>query len=85
MINTAGALQKQLEAAISYPAPVEVTYRQYLSDDLSAPAFVLNGLTLKSVKAGLLRITAEAGFEDWLNRPFPRRLYTAKEFPGLVR
>lgn len=84
-LNVSAELQATLEKSVSFAAPVEISYRQYLSDDLSEPAFVLHGLTLKSVSAGILRVKAEAGFDDFLNRASPKRLYTAKEFPGLVR
>lgn len=84
-MNVPASLQAVLVKCISFAAPVEITYRQFLSDDLAAPAFVMHGLTLKTVSAGILRVRAEAGFDDFLGRASPRRNYTAKDFPGLVR
>lgn len=84
-MNVSATLQATLAQYVSFAAPVEVTYRQFLSDDLTEPAFVLHGLTLKTVSAGILRVKAEAGFDDFLGLASPRRNYNTKDFPGLVR
>jgi hypothetical protein len=46
---------------------------------------VLDGMTVKSVKAGVLQVTATAGFEDFLNSPFGKMLYTTRNHAGLDR
>lgn len=83
--NVTGLLMPYLDMAAESDQPVEVTYRQYLSDDLTAPGFILSGLTLQKVNAGVLKVTATAGYQNFLYKPSPRRKYTTKEFPGLAR
>ena len=64
---------------------IEVTYRPYLSSDLSGPQ--MNPpltLTLVKVRANALTISGTARIMDAGNRPFPADLYTASRFPGLV-
>lgn len=83
--NVGSVLMGPIDAAAGIPAPIEVIYRQYLADDPSAPGVVIDGLTIRTINAAALRVTATAGFEDDLNTPFPRKNYTREEYPGLVR
>ncbi|MGA7673553.1 MAG: DUF1833 family protein [Rhizomicrobium sp.] len=83
--NVSRLLTPWLKKATQSPAPVQITYRQYLADDRSAPGFVLDGLTIRKATANYLRVIATAGYEDFLNMPFPRTIYTTSEFTGLVR
>ncbi len=83
--NVSGVLTPWLFKAVAFPAPIEITYRQFLTDDLSQPQFILSGLTAQKVSAGLLRVTCTAGFEDFLNKPFPATIYNTWDFPGLAR
>jgi hypothetical protein len=83
--NAARVLMPWLDKAADSASPLYMTYRAYLSDDLSAPQFVMDGFTIKSVVAGVLQVTASAGFEDFLNSPFGKKLYTLKDNPGLDR
>ena len=83
--NVTRLLMPHIELAASNPAPLELSFRLYYSDDLTEPGYVLHGLTVKKIGAGAFRVTGRAGFEDFLGRPFPRRTYTVREFPGLAR
>jgi len=83
--NAARVLMPWLDKAADSADPLFMTYRAYLSDDLTAPQFVMDGFTIKSVVAGMLQVTASAGFEDFLNTPFGKKLYTLTDFPGLDR
>jgi hypothetical protein len=83
--NVARILVPYLEKAALNPAPIEVTYRQYLSSELSAPAWVVGGLMVKTSHAGITRVTATAGYEDFVNKPHCANTYTTAEFPGLDR
>lgn len=85
IMNVTKLLMPQMAAAIAVSAPVEISFRQYLADDPSEPQLFIHGLTAKVGDAGILRVQVTAGFEDLLNKPFPFRLYTSKEFPTLVR
>ena len=83
--NAARVLTPYLEKATLNPAPINVTYRQYLSSAPGVPGWVVGGLTIKNSRAETHRVTATAGFEDLINKPHPKRLYTVREFPGLDR
>jgi len=64
--------------------PVKLTYRPYLSTDLTAPQLdpplVLN---LTDVKADVFKVTARATFADLLNKKHPLEMYTRARFPSL--
>lgn len=73
-----------LEAATLVRADMKAIYRQYRSDDLTAPCygpvqFVIKQVTLKSST-----IEGIAKIDDLVNRKFPKRVYTLVEYPGLA-
>jgi hypothetical protein len=75
-----------VQAASAATDPVTLTYREYLSTDLAAPA---NDppmeLTLSNVKANVFRVSATATFGDYVNKRFPTQTYDADRFPGLIQ
>ncbi len=89
--NVGRLLMEPLEQAVAIPAPIMITYRQWLASSTAALdepgelGVVIDGMSLRRVNASELRITGTAGFEDDLNTPFPRKNYTREEYPGLVR
>lgn len=83
--NATADLMPWLELAAASFAPVELSYRQYLDSDLTAPAYVLHGLTAKRVRGDMVRITGSAGFENLLGRAFPDQIYTLEVYRGLAR
>jgi len=83
--NATAELMPWLELATASFAPIALSYRQYLDHDLTAPAYVLHGLTARRVRGDALRITGTAGFEDFLSQPFPAQIYTLEAFRGLAR
>jgi len=85
MGDVIGELSPWLAKAIEIPQPVELSFREYLSDEPQTPGFLLHGLTIGRVNGSPLRVVAMAGYEDLLNKPFGRREYTAEDFRGLVR
>lgn len=86
MDNVSRDIEDNLALATASPYPVEVTYRQYLSSDLSAPQ---NDppltFTLKDPEADDFTVSATASATDLGNRQFPNEDYTSARFPGLVR
>lgn len=73
-----------LEAATLTRADMVAIYRQYRSDDMTAPCygpvqFVIKQVTLKSST-----IEGIAKIDDLVNRKFPKRVYTLQEYPGLI-
>jgi hypothetical protein len=84
--NVTRELSPWLSAAVSNGiAPIELSLRQFLADDLSQPCFVMHGLTFDNASATIRRVTATAGFNDLLNFPAPREVYTVENSPGLQR
>ena len=85
MDNVGPELMTALEAAAESSAPITVTYRAFLSSDLStavnSPPTVL---TLSTVSATPTTVTATATLRDIANRKFPRAVYREDEFPGLA-
>jgi hypothetical protein len=83
--NVMSELSPWLALAVSSVAPVQLSLRQFLADDLSEPCFVMHGLTFDSAQSNIRRVVASAGFDDLLNMPSPRETYTPENSPGLVR
>jgi len=82
--NVGRAVSDFIDAAKSEKVPVEVIYRPYLSDDLSAPQ--MNPplvLYLKDIQITAAQVTGRATFMDIVNRKFPSELYTRTRFPAL--
>lgn len=74
-----------LEGASTSENSVEVTYRPYLSNDISGPQMDPPiTLILSEVKADLYKVTAQARMMDIGNKKFPSEVYTRKRFPGLT-
>lgn len=83
--NVTRPLMPWMQSAVSSGHPIDFTFREYLTADLSQPGVVYSGLTVQKANATALRVTATIGFEDDLNKPFPRVVYTTQEFNGLAR
>lgn len=81
--NVSGRAQQLLDASIEAQARVRLTFRQYLSTDLSAPAdrplkFDVRDMVMQG---SVVQITA--AFFDLINTAWPRRYYTAEFAPGI--
>lgn len=75
----------EMDRALVTLDPIEVIERVYVSDDLTTPALLPPARAI--VRSGSVtetRITLEVGFGDPANQPFPRKVYTRKEYPGLA-
>lgn len=83
--NVTRDLMPYLEQATDNPGPIGLTYRQYLASNSAAPQMVIGGLTIKKSRAGMMRVTATAGFEDFINKPCPDLIRDRQEYPGLDR
>lgn len=74
-----------LENAVASTDVIEITYREYLSTDLTGPQ---NDppihMELKSVSCDVFRVSAQAGFPDRATRKFPTLEYTTESHPGLA-
>jgi hypothetical protein len=83
--NVSKLLIPYLDIAAEGKDPIYMTFRLYLSNDTSAPQSIIDYLTAQKVSAGVLEVTCTAGFEDILNKPFGKQVYTTREYPGLDR
>ena len=84
--NVSREIIDNIERAVVSQEVIKITYRPYLSKDLTAPHYdpPLH-LTLTDIVADPFKITGKARFGDLSNLSFPRQLYTPTKFPGLVR
>ena len=81
--NVAHLLTPQLDALIGTKSKMEVTYREYLASDTTAPQYILRGLTMQNISSNLSRISGTASFANLVNLNFPSKVYQPSEFPGL--
>lgn len=83
--NVSRDILANVQLAMQSTDMITMTYREYLSTDLSGPqndppmTMVLSGIS-----ADVFKIRATATFGDLSNRRFPNEEYTAERFPGLV-
>jgi hypothetical protein len=84
--NAGRVLVAQLDRAVTTTDKITLVYRPYLQSGLLTgpemdppPSF-----ELASVQVDLLKVTARARVTADLRGAFPRRLYTAADFPGLI-
>ena len=84
--NVSSDIVKNIEFAVESQHVINMTYRPYLSTDLSVPQYdpPLH-LTLTDITADVYRVSGKAKFGDLANRTFPSELYTPNRFPGLTR
>lgn len=84
--NVSTEIIKYLDQAIETQDMIEMTYRPYLSDDLTCPQ--MNPpitLVITDIKADVSKISATARMMDIGNKSFPAENYTVKKYPGLSR
>lgn len=83
--NVSREIIAAIELAQSAPAKISLSYRAYLSSDLSGPQNVPPlTLTITAIEADMFKVTARATLVDFVNRRFPNEDYTDVRFPGLV-
>ena len=83
--NVDRSMLMNVEKTLGSDTTIKLTYRPYLSDDLSGPQFdpPLH-LEFVNISADVFRVTGKARFPDLTNIKFPRVLYTTANFPGLA-
>lgn len=86
MDNVSQEIEENLALATASPYKVEVTYRAYLSSDLSTPQNIPPmTMTLAGATATDQRVEARATFGDPANLKFPDVTYNTIDYPGLAR
>lgn len=84
--NVSTEIEANLALATASPYKVEVTYRAYLSTDLSTPQNIPPlTMTLAGASATDQRVEARATFGDPANLKFPDTTYNTTDYPGLAR
>jgi hypothetical protein len=83
--NVGSEIVPYLDAAAQSSDLITVTYRPYLSSDLSAPQMDPPiTLVVRDVTADVFKVECRATFGDFANRKFPNDVYNAQRFPGLI-
>jgi hypothetical protein len=73
-----------LEAATKVRSDMIAIYRQYRSDDRTAPCYGPVEFRIKQASLKGATIEGVAKIDDLANRKFPSRVYQLTEYPGLV-
>ena len=81
--NIDGEVSTAIRKALENLEIGSLTYRQYVSTDLSAPATVPYTLAIKSGSWTAIQAQITAGYMNVLDTAWPRFRYTLNEFPGL--
>jgi hypothetical protein len=81
--NTTGEVTQRVDQAIDGNARVTVTYRTYLSGNLTAPAERPYVLSLLSGEIQGVEAQLQTGFFNMIGVAWPRELYTVNEYPAL--
>lgn len=81
--NIDGEVSTAIRKALANLEIGSLTYRQYVSTDLSAPATVPYTLAIKSGSWTAIQAQITAGYMNVLDTAWPRFRYTLNEFPGL--
>ena len=83
--NVSRELMQAIDLAAESGQQISVTYRAYLSTDLSKPQndppFTLK---LINISVSPAQITATAALHNFANQKWPRRVYRDEQFPGLI-
>lgn len=76
---------EQLDLAVADGSPIVMVYRPFLASDTTQPQMdPPPAFTLSEVSVTVITVRARARTGVDLRVAFPRRLYTAREFPGLI-
>lgn len=81
--NIDGAVSNMIRDALGNQEIGTLTYRHYLSTDLTAPASPPFTLTIKSGYWTPIAVQITAGYMNVLDTAWPRRRYTLPDHPGL--
>ncbi|EPK0737934.1 ArsR family transcriptional regulator [Klebsiella aerogenes] len=81
--NIKGEASTAIRDALAARQDGSMTYRQYVSTDLNAPASVPYTLAIKSGSWTALQAQITAGYMNVLDTAWPRYRYTLNDFPAL--
>ncbi|NPE52421.1 DUF1833 domain-containing protein [Dickeya dadantii] len=81
--NINGVVSTAIRNALDKLSGATLTYRNYVSTDLAAPASTPYTLTIKSGYWTALEVQIKAGYMNILDTAWPRYRYTLPYYPGL--
>lgn len=81
--NVTGEAQAAIDHALESGEVITMTYRKYLSVDLSAPAEAPARMTVINVNMNASTAQVRCSYNDIIGRAWPRRRYTPEFSPGL--
>ncbi len=81
--NIDGVVSSVIRNALDNLQDASLTYRCYVSTDLSAPAATPYTLSIKSGYWSALEVQITAGYMNVLDTAWPRNRYTLAKYPGL--
>lgn len=82
--NVAGEMMPYLEAAVLLRSDMKLIYREYLPSDTSEPAYGPVEFMVKKVNIQGASLQGSARLRDLANRKFSSKIYTTREYPGLL-
>lgn len=86
MDNVSTEIENNIALATASGVKAEVTFRIYLSSDLSGPQnYPTTTMTVFDIVADDFTVTCTCGYSDPANKLFPGELYTLQRFPSLSR
>lgn len=81
--NVGREVSGYLDAAVQVQADLIAIYREYRSDDLTAPCYGPIEFKMRNVTVNGTNVVGTARLDDLANRKFPNKVYSVDEFPGL--
>lgn len=81
--NVTGLVSTIIREAIKQRQVSTITYRQYISTDLSAPSERPTKMSIKSGSWTPAVANITAGFMNIMDKSWPRHRFTLPEYPGL--
>lgn len=82
--NAARELAPYIDGAINYRGDLVALYREWRSDDLTAPCYGPVEFIIKKVTVVGESVVGVAQIANLANRRFPKKNYTLAEFPSLL-
>ena len=83
--NVTKHLTPHLQAAVRVQATLWITYRQYVSSDLSEPKFRIANLWVNNVTTTPTGVRGTCKLINAHNRKFPNMIYNLDDFKGLKK
>lgn len=81
--NVLREILPHIQAAMAFRADLKALYREYRSDDTSAPCYGPVEFVVRDVSITGTRLEGTARLDNLASRKVPSRIYSVKDFPGL--